>query len=106
MTYVVISFSIKEANRYPNELKSLSSSQNPIFLEREMGRTPCCDKANVKKGPWSPEEDAKLKDYIQKHGTGGNWISLPQKSGIYPINPSHFLWLHSKSFDRGYWCHN
>lgn len=46
-----------------------------------MGRAPCCDKANVKKGPWSPEEDAHLKDYIQKHGTGGNWIALPQKAG-------------------------
>ncbi|XP_021648863.2 transcription factor MYB87-like isoform X1 [Hevea brasiliensis] len=44
-----------------------------------MGRAPCCDKANVKKGPWSPEEDAKLKAYIEKHGTGGNWIALPQK---------------------------
>ncbi|KAL0428280.1 UNVERIFIED_CONTAM: Transcription factor [Sesamum latifolium] len=31
-----------------------------------MGRAPCCDKANVKKGPWSPEEDAKLKAYIEK----------------------------------------
>lgn len=49
---------------------------------RDMGRAPCCDKANVKKGPWSPEEDAKLKDYIEKHGTGGNWIALPQKIGI------------------------
>lgn len=46
-----------------------------------MGRTPCCDKANVKKGPWSPEEDAKLKDFIEKYGTGGNWIALPQKAG-------------------------
>lgn len=46
-----------------------------------MGRAPCCDKANVKKGPWSPEEDAKLKEYIEKHGTGGNWIALPQKAG-------------------------
>ncbi|PKI46946.1 hypothetical protein CRG98_032645 [Punica granatum] len=36
-----------------------------------MGRAPCCDKANVKKGPWSPEEDAKLKSYIEQHGTGG-----------------------------------
>ncbi|GMN39226.1 hypothetical protein TIFTF001_008456 [Ficus carica] len=44
-----------------------------------MGRAPCCDKANVKKGPWSPEEDAKLKEYIEKFGTGGNWIALPQK---------------------------
>lgn len=46
-----------------------------------MGRAPCCDKANVKKGPWSPEEDAKLKSYIEKNGTGGNWIALPQKIG-------------------------
>ncbi|CAH2042844.1 unnamed protein product [Thlaspi arvense] len=47
-----------------------------------MGRAPCCDKANVKKGPWSPEEDAKLKSYIEKYGTGGNWIALPQKIGM------------------------
>lgn len=47
-----------------------------------MGRAPCCDKANVKKGPWSPEEDAKLKAYIEEHGTGGNWIALPQKIGM------------------------
>jgi myb proto-oncogene protein len=47
-----------------------------------MGRAPCCDKANVKKGPWSPEEDSKLKEYIDKYGTGGNWIALPQKVGM------------------------
>lgn len=46
-----------------------------------MGRAPCCDKANVKRGPWSPEEDAILKGYIESHGTGGNWITLPQKAG-------------------------
>lgn len=47
-----------------------------------MGRAPCCDKANVKKGPWSPEEDTKLKSYIEQNGTGGNWIALPQKIGM------------------------
>jgi len=52
-----------------------------ISRSREMGRAPCCDKANVKKGPWSPEEDDKLKEYIEKYGTGGNWIALPQKAG-------------------------
>jgi myb proto-oncogene protein len=51
-----------------------------------MGRAPCCDKANVKKGPWSPEEDAKLKAFIEQHGTGGNWIALPQKAGICSPN--------------------
>ncbi|XP_076892386.1 uncharacterized protein LOC143544118 [Bidens hawaiensis] len=59
-----------------------------------MGRAPCCDKANVKKGPWSPEEDAKLKDYIQSHGTGGNWIALPQKAGLRRCGKSCRLrWL-------------
>jgi hypothetical protein len=36
----------------------------------------------VKKGPWSPEEDATLKSYIEQNGTGGNWIALPQKIGM------------------------
>ncbi|GMP88825.1 hypothetical protein CsSME_00040664 [Camellia sinensis var. sinensis] len=48
-----------------------------------MGRAPCCDKANVKKGPWSPEEDSKLKEFIEKYGTGGNWIALPQKAEMW-----------------------
>lgn len=47
-----------------------------------MGRAPCCDKANVKRGPWSPEEDATLKSYVESHGTGGNWIALPRKAGL------------------------
>lgn len=60
----------------------------------KMGRAPCCDKANVKKGPWSPEEDAKLKSYIDKHGTGGNWIALPQKIGLKRCGKSCRLrWL-------------
>ncbi|KAL1541325.1 transcription factor RAX2-like [Salvia divinorum] len=59
-----------------------------------MGRAPCCDKANVKKGPWSPEEDAKLKDYIDKNGTGGNWIALPHKVGLRRCGKSCRLrWL-------------
>ncbi|KAL6503093.1 hypothetical protein OROHE_023722 [Orobanche hederae] len=59
-----------------------------------MGRAPCCDKANVKKGPWSPEEDEKLKEYIEKHGTGGNWIALPQKVGLRRCGKSCRLrWL-------------
>ncbi|KAL2480956.1 Transcription factor [Abeliophyllum distichum] len=59
-----------------------------------MGRAPCCDKANVKKGPWSPEEDAKLKAYIDEYGTGGNWIALPQKIGLKRCGKSCRLrWL-------------
>ncbi|KAK9275249.1 hypothetical protein L1049_022511 [Liquidambar formosana] len=59
-----------------------------------MGRAPCCDKANVKRGPWSPEEDAKLKAYIEQFGTGGNWIALPQKIGLKRCGKSCRLrWL-------------
>ncbi|XP_047326538.1 transcription factor RAX3-like [Impatiens glandulifera] len=59
-----------------------------------MGRAPCCDKANVKKGPWSPEEDARLKSYIEQNGTGGNWIALPQKIGLKRCGKSCRLrWL-------------
>ncbi|KAL6577366.1 hypothetical protein OROMI_011642 [Orobanche minor] len=59
-----------------------------------MGRAPCCDKSSVKKGPWSPEEDAKLKDFIEKFGTGGNWIALPQKAGLKRCGKSCRLrWL-------------
>ncbi|XP_042421407.1 transcription factor MYB87-like [Zingiber officinale] len=59
-----------------------------------MGRAPCCDKANVKKGPWSPEEDAKLISYIHQHGTGGSWIALPHKIGLKRCGKSCRLrWL-------------
>ncbi|WOK99037.1 transcription factor MYB93-like [Canna indica] len=47
-----------------------------------MGRSPCCDdESNVKKGPWTPEEDKKLVDYIQLHGHG-RWRNLPKNAGL------------------------
>ncbi|XP_021770845.1 transcription factor MYB106-like [Chenopodium quinoa] len=46
-----------------------------------MGRSPCCDKLGLKKGPWTPEEDQKLLAYIEEHGHG-NWRALPTKAGL------------------------
>ncbi|KAH8947578.1 hypothetical protein BDL97_11G049700 [Sphagnum fallax] len=46
-----------------------------------MGRAPCCEKDNVKRGPWTPEEDAKLLACIAQHGTG-SWRTLPKKAGL------------------------
>ncbi|KAF6166937.1 hypothetical protein GIB67_037450 [Kingdonia uniflora] len=37
--------------------------------------------ANRNRGPYSPEEDAILKAYIEKHGHG-NWSTLPQRAGL------------------------
>ncbi|GLT54841.1 hypothetical protein SLA2020_280050 [Shorea laevis] len=46
-----------------------------------MGRAPCCDKNGLKKGPWTPEEDLKLTNFIQLHGPG-NWRTLPKNAGL------------------------
>lgn len=53
-----------------------------------MGRAPCCDKNGLKKGPWTPEEDAKLISYIQTHGAG-NWRTLPKNAGMWLIMASY-----------------
>ncbi|XP_043711319.1 transcription factor MYB60-like [Telopea speciosissima] len=52
-----------------------------------MGRPPCCDKAGVKKGPWTPEEDIILVSYIQEHGPG-NWRSVPTNTGLLRCSKS------------------
>ncbi|XP_076901598.1 myb-related protein 306-like [Bidens hawaiensis] len=52
-----------------------------------MGRPPCCDKTEVKKGPWTPEEDIIIVSYIQKHGPG-NWKSVPTNTGLLRCSKS------------------
>ncbi|KAL4592452.1 hypothetical protein LXL04_005447 [Taraxacum kok-saghyz] len=47
-----------------------------------MGRPPCCsESSDLKKGPWTPEEDELLSDYIQKHGHE-SWRALPNRAGL------------------------
>ncbi|CAL5020634.1 unnamed protein product [Urochloa decumbens] len=47
-----------------------------------MGRAPCCDRTKgIKKGPWTPEEDKLLVDYIQANGHG-SWRMLPKLAGL------------------------
>lgn len=51
-----------------------------------MGKAPCCDKDGVKKGAWTPEEDAKLLQHIKQHGHG-NWRNLPKQAGLSFFSP-------------------
>ncbi|CAM8971917.1 unnamed protein product [Rhodiola kirilowii] len=44
-------------------------------------KRPCCEKNGLKKGPWSPEEDQVLANYITQHGHG-RWRSLPKLAGL------------------------
>nr|GMD25641.1 transcription factor MYB106-like [Ipomoea batatas] len=46
-----------------------------------MGRSPCCEKVGLKKGPWTPEEDKQLLAYIQQYGYG-SWRDFPAKAGL------------------------
>ncbi|GMJ13538.1 myb domain protein 85 [Hibiscus trionum] len=46
-----------------------------------MGRQPCCDKLDVKKGPWTAEEDKKLINFILTHGQCC-WRSVPKLAGL------------------------
>ncbi|EEF37822.1 Transcription repressor MYB4, putative [Ricinus communis] len=46
-----------------------------------MVRAPCCEKMGLKKGPWTPEEDQILVNYIQQYGHG-NWRALPKQAGL------------------------
>lgn len=45
-----------------------------------MGRSPCCEKLGLKRGPWSKEEDYLLINYIKKNGHP-NWRALPKLAG-------------------------
>ncbi|KAL6966252.1 hypothetical protein U1Q18_032033 [Sarracenia purpurea var. burkii] len=44
-------------------------------------KTPCCSKVGLKRGPWTPEEDELLANYINKEGEG-RWRTLPKRAGL------------------------
>ncbi|XP_057463617.1 transcription factor MYB53-like [Actinidia eriantha] len=46
-----------------------------------MGRSPSRDEIGLKKGPWTPEEDKRLADYIERNGHG-SWRALPKLAGL------------------------
>lgn len=46
----------------------------------------------LKKGPWTREEDQKLLAYIEEHGHG-SWRALPAKAGIFFFFSQYPLYL-------------
>ncbi|XP_059628779.1 transcription repressor MYB5-like [Cornus florida] len=43
--------------------------------------TKCCSKVGLKRGPWTPEEDELLANYIRREGEG-RWRTLPHRAGL------------------------
>ncbi|XP_024535872.1 transcription factor MYB8-like [Selaginella moellendorffii] len=61
-----------------------------------MGRGPCtcCSNAYFNRGPWTPEEDALLTEYIKRQGDKGNWRKVPKAAGLLRCGKSCRLrWL-------------
>lgn len=46
----------------------------------EMVKAQDCEKAYLRKGSWTPEEDQKLKAYIRRYGIW-NWAQMPKYAG-------------------------
>ncbi|KAJ9562524.1 hypothetical protein OSB04_007684 [Centaurea solstitialis] len=46
-----------------------------------MGRQPCCDRAGLKRGPWTMEEDRKLMSFIINNGIQC-WRMVPKLAGL------------------------
>ncbi|KAL4195726.1 hypothetical protein AMTRI_Chr04g179740 [Amborella trichopoda] len=83
----------------------LPTAQNlHLYRSTPMGRSPCCSKLGLNKGPWTPEEDFLLINYINAHGEGG-WTNLPKKAGLLRCGKSCRLrWMNYLRPDvkRGY----
>ncbi|KAL2331842.1 hypothetical protein Fmac_019423 [Flemingia macrophylla] len=58
-----------------------SSSSNEERVEEGEVRS------GVRKGPWTPAEDAILTEYVKKHGEG-NWNSVQKNSGLFRCGKS------------------
>ncbi|EFJ10906.1 hypothetical protein SELMODRAFT_127156 [Selaginella moellendorffii] len=50
-----------------------------------MGRSPCCEKIGLNRGPWTREEDTLLTQYVNEHGEG-SWRTLPMAAGLIRPN--------------------
>ncbi|GLJ37046.1 hypothetical protein SUGI_0750630 [Cryptomeria japonica] len=46
-----------------------------------MVRKACCSDLGLNRGPWTPEEDLLLKNYVQTHGEG-QWSLVPHRAGL------------------------
>lgn len=73
----LIAASSAEGGGSAGELPSSPCSVAPNKLKA----TPCCTKVGLKRGPWTPEEDLLLSNYINKEGQG-KWRTLPKKAGL------------------------
>nr|AAZ66936.1 117M18_17 [Brassica rapa] len=72
---------LKEGSNQISEIEEGENKRDRYKRSANMRRSPCSDDSGLKKGPWTPEEDEKLVNYIQKHGHS-SWTALPKRAGL------------------------
>lgn len=60
---------------------AIGNHGSPLSGEETNSKENTVGSGVLKKGPWTPEEDAILTDYVQKHGPG-NWNVVQKFSGL------------------------
>ncbi|KAJ4969831.1 hypothetical protein NE237_002930 [Protea cynaroides] len=67
--------------RKPSPATATASASGTPASAASSSKTPCCTKVGLKRGPWTPEEDELLADYIKREGEG-RWRTLPKRAGL------------------------
>ncbi|CAK9170412.1 unnamed protein product [Ilex paraguariensis] len=62
-------------------MRNPSSASPATMSNSKSTATPCCSKVGLKKGPWTPEEDELLANYVKREGEG-RWRTLPKRAGL------------------------
>ncbi|GAV70053.1 Myb_DNA-binding domain-containing protein [Cephalotus follicularis] len=71
-------------------------------------KTSCCSKMGINRGPWKPEDDEVLENYITREGEG-RWRTLPKRVGLLRCGKSIRLrWMNylRPSVKRGRIAHD
>jgi myb proto-oncogene protein len=64
-----------------NFINNNNNNNNNVEVDIDSSKDDVDAKTGMKKGPWTPQEDMILIEYVNKHGEG-NWNSVQKNSGL------------------------
>jgi myb proto-oncogene protein len=64
-----------------NLINNNNNNNNNVEVDIDSSKDDVDAKTGMKKGPWTPQEDMILIEYVNKHGEG-NWNSVQKNSGL------------------------
>nr|WRO64726.1 MYB transcription factor protein [Rosa persica] len=73
--------STSSSSKGKSSSSAAAAAPKSAAVSSSSSKTPCCVKVGLKRGPWTPEEDELLANYIKKEGEG-RWRTLPKRAGL------------------------